>query len=161
MNPKPRTLNPKDETLNPKHSLPYMYIYIYILYTHTLIQSLNMMLFVRMLFRRTQRRESHIQRRPAHPKLLQKAYVLECAQNRRRFKAGTQKERRCFAAECGPDSLGHARAVEHPFFDPGSKVDRVQELSVALEQVHRPNRRQKSRHTQRKRRTSTWALGLI
>ena len=30
---------------------------------------------------------------------------------------GTRKERRCFAAECGPDSFGHTRALEGPFSD--------------------------------------------
>ena len=31
---------------------------------------------------------------------------------------GTRKERRCFAAECGPDPFGHTRALEGPFSDP-------------------------------------------
>ena len=31
------------------------------------------------------------------------------------FIGGTRKERRCFAAECGPDPLGHTRALEGPF----------------------------------------------
>ena len=56
----------------------------------------------------------------SHPKLVQKAYVLERAQNHRKFNAG--KEQRCLPAECGPDSLGHTRALEVPFFDPGSKA---------------------------------------
>ena len=34
------------------------------------------------------------------------------------FIGGTRKERRCFAAECGPDPFGHTRALEGPFFDP-------------------------------------------
>ena len=42
----------------------------------------------------------------------------------------------CFAVECGPDSSGHTRALEGPFFDPGSKADKVEELPVAIEQVH-------------------------
>ena len=33
------------------------------------------------------------------------------------FRAATRKERPCFAAECGPDSFGHTRALEGPFFD--------------------------------------------
>ena len=33
------------------------------------------------------------------------------------FIGGTRKERRCFAAECGPDSFGHTRALEGPFSD--------------------------------------------
>ena len=37
------------------------------------------------------------------------------------FRAGTHKERRCFAAECSPDPFGHTRALEGPLFDPGSK----------------------------------------
>ena len=37
------------------------------------------------------------------------------------FRAGTRKERPCFAAECGPDPFGHTRALEGPFFDPGSE----------------------------------------
>ena len=43
------------------------------------------------------------------------------------FRAGTHKEGRCFAAECGPDPFGHTRALEGPYFDPGSKADRVRE----------------------------------
>ena len=27
---------------------------------------------------------------------------------------GTRKERRCFAAECGPEPFGHTRALEGP-----------------------------------------------
>ena len=38
------------------------------------------------------------------------------------FRTGTHKERRCFAAECGPDPFGHTRALEGPFSDPGSNV---------------------------------------
>ena len=34
------------------------------------------------------------------------------------FIGGTRKERRCFAAECGPDPFGHTRALEGPFSDP-------------------------------------------
>ena len=37
------------------------------------------------------------------------------------FRAGTRKERPCFAAECGLDPFGHTRALEGPFFDPGSE----------------------------------------
>ena len=33
------------------------------------------------------------------------------------FRAATRKERPCFAAECGPDSFGHTRALQGPFFD--------------------------------------------
>ena len=50
-----------------------------------------------------------------------------------KFKASTQKERRCFAAECGRDSFGHTRALEGPSFDPGSKplsLTRVKKLPV-------------------------------
>ena len=35
------------------------------------------------------------------------------------FRAGTRKERPCFAAECGPDPFEHTRALEGPFFPPG------------------------------------------
>ena len=28
----------------------------------------------------------------------------------------TRKERRCFAAECGPDPFGHTRALEGPSY---------------------------------------------
>ena len=34
------------------------------------------------------------------------------------FIGGARKERRCFAAECGPDPFEHTRALEGPFFDP-------------------------------------------
>ena len=34
------------------------------------------------------------------------------------FIGGTRKERRCFAAECGPDPFEHTRALESPFSDP-------------------------------------------
>ena len=34
------------------------------------------------------------------------------------FIGGTRKERRCFAAERGPDPFEHTRALEGPFFDP-------------------------------------------
>ena len=33
------------------------------------------------------------------------------------FIGGTRKERRCFAAECGPDPFEHTRALEGPFSD--------------------------------------------
>ena len=38
------------------------------------------------------------------------------------FIGGTRKERRCFAAECGPDPFGHTRALEGPFFDPNPRA---------------------------------------
>ena len=38
------------------------------------------------------------------------------------FIGGTRKERRCFAAECGPDPFGHTRALEGPFFDPNPRT---------------------------------------
>ena len=34
------------------------------------------------------------------------------------FIGGTRKERRCFAAERGPNRFGHTRALEGPFSDP-------------------------------------------
>ena len=37
---------------------------------------------------------------------------------RTQFRAATRKERPCFAAECGPDTFGHTRALQGPFFDP-------------------------------------------
>ena len=37
------------------------------------------------------------------------------------FIRATRKERRCFAAECGPDPFEHTRALEGPSY-PGSKV---------------------------------------
>ena len=38
------------------------------------------------------------------------------------FIGGTRKERRCFAAECGPDPFEHTRALEGPFFDPNPRT---------------------------------------
>ena len=40
------------------------------------------------------------------------------------FIGGTRKERRCFAAECGPDPFGHTRALEGPFSDPKIRAPR-------------------------------------
>ena len=34
----------------------------------------------------------------------------------------TQRKRRCFAAECGPDPFEHTRALEGPFFDPNPRA---------------------------------------
>ena len=38
------------------------------------------------------------------------------------FIGGTRKERRCFAAERGPDPFEHTRALEGPFFDPNPRA---------------------------------------
>ena len=48
--------------------------------------------------------------------LLQNAALAGFGQKRPRdFIRATRKERRCFAAECGPDPFGHTRALEGPF----------------------------------------------
>ena len=44
------------------------------------------------------------------------------------FIGGTRKERRCFAAECGPDPFGHTRALEGPFSDPRIRAPRCRGL---------------------------------
>ena len=56
------------------------------------------------------------------------------------FRAGTRKERPCFASECGPDPFGHTRALEGPFFVPGSEGQSL-ELGKAFKAATRKERR--------------------
>ena len=63
-----------------------------------------------------------------------KTCVLKRAQDHRKLNGSTQRERRYFAAECGPDFFGDTRALEAPFFDPGSKVH-TKKATVLLQNV--------------------------
>ena len=56
------------------------------------------------------------------------------------FRAGTRKERPCFAAECGPGPFGHTRALEGPFFDPKTQnICDPTGTPDGLEQPHEKN----------------------
>ena len=62
----------------------------------------------------------NLPRREATQNLCKKLTSLSVPKITEKFNAG--KEQRCLPAECGPDSLGHTRALEVPFCDPGSKA---------------------------------------